>query len=338
MKINNLKDKISHSRLEVILDIAVDAIISINSKGIMTTFNPAAEKLFGYSADEAIKQNINILMPEPYSSEHDSYLKRYQATRVKKIIGIGREIVGKRKDGSVFPMRLSVGEAEIDGELVFIGFIHDISESKKQEAELKDHRDHLQALVDQRTEELSLVNEKLRELANLDSLTNLPNRRYFDETLHKEIQRASRHRHPITLLMCDIDYFKQYNDTYGHVTGDECLINVAECLCDSFKRAADFPSRYGGEEFAVILPHTDDEDAMRLSELFQENLKSLAMPHSSSDISNYVTMSIGLVTLVPDEKKSMSSNEENSIIKAADEALYKAKRNGRNRIEVSVLE
>jgi diguanylate cyclase (GGDEF)-like protein/PAS domain S-box-containing protein len=326
------KETVQHSHLEVILEIAVDAIISIDGKGLIKTFNPAAEKLFGYSTDEVVGQKINILMPEPYSSEHDSYMEKYQKTRVKKIIGIGREVIGMHKDGSVFPIRLSVGEAEVNGELIFVGIIHDITEFKKQESELKEHRDHLQALVDQRTSELSLVNEKLRELANLDSLTNLPNRRFFDETLQKEIQRATRHRHPLSLLMCDIDFFKQYNDTYGHIEGDECLISVAECLTDSFKRASDFPARYGGEEFSVILPHTDDEDALTACESLMANLKNLAIPHSSSTISDCVTMSIGLVTLESD-----INIEVNDFIKAADEALYKAKRTGRNKIETVVI-
>lgn len=331
---NNKKNEshIAHTHLEAILETAIDAIISINRNGNIETFNPAAEKLFGYSADEVLGKNINILMPEPYSSEHDSYLKSYEKTKIKKIIGIGRDVEAKRRDGTMFPVCLSVGEGEVDGEPIYVGFIHDITERKQQEQELKEHRDHLQAMVEQRTEELSLVNEKLLELANLDSLTELPNRRYFDETLQKEIQRAIRHKHPLSLLMCDLDFFKQYNDTYGHILGDECLVQVAECLRDSFKRASDFPARYGGEEFSVILPHTENDEAIRLSASFLGNLRMLAIPHSSSNISDYVTMSIGLVTVIPDK-----TSDANSIIKAADEALYKAKRTGRNRIEVSTV-
>jgi PAS domain S-box-containing protein len=229
------KNTIVNTRLEAILETAIDAIITINSNGNIETFNPAAEKLFGYSVEEILGKNINILMPEPYSSEHDSYLKNYEKTRIKKIIGIGRDALAKRRDGSIFPICLSVGEAEIDGKSVYVGFIHDITERKQREQELTKHRDHLQSLVDQRTSELSQVNEELRELANMDSLTNLPNRRYFNEILDKEIQRAIRHQHPLSLLMCDIDYFKQYNDTYGHIAGDDCLLSVAECLSNSFK-------------------------------------------------------------------------------------------------------
>lgn len=326
MQNKELKDKLLQMPLEAIFNIAVDAIISIDSEGIISAFNPAAEKLFGYSSDEAIGLDINDLMPEIDNSEDEKI-------HIKTIIGIGRETVAKHKDGSVFPVRISVGESRIDDEQVYFSFIQDISEIKKQEFELKEHRDHLQALVEQRNQELSLVNEKLCELANQDSLTNLPNRRYFDETFHKEIQRATRHKHPLSLLMCDIDFFKQYNDTYGHIAGDECLVSVAECLSDSCKRASDFPARYGGEEFTVILPHTDNEDAVWLSEAILENLKMLAIPHGSSDISDTVTISIGLVTLEPD-----AIVDSNEMIKVADEALYKAKRNGRNRIEVSILQ
>jgi diguanylate cyclase (GGDEF)-like protein/PAS domain S-box-containing protein len=332
MQNKNDKSDAFHIPLDVLLETAVDGIISIDSNGIIHTFNPAAEKLFGYSTDEVIGKSINMLMPEPYSSEHDSYLKNYETTRVKKIIGIGREAVGKQKDGSVFPMRLSVGEAEVDGKAVYVGFVHDITESKNQENEIKKHRDHLQALVDERTEELSIANEELQKLANIDSLTGLPNRRSFDETLQKEIQRAVRHKHALSLLMCDIDFFKKYNDTYGHLAGDECLIKVADCMKTSFKRASDLPARYGGEEFAVILPHTETEEALKLSNLFIENIKKLKIEHKDSDVSEFVTLSIGLVTVIPD-KISVAT----TLIDAADKALYAAKHNGRNRIEVGSL-
>jgi len=325
----NNKDELSHTPLEVILDIAVDAIISIGSKGIVSTFNPAAEKLFGYSSDEVIGQNIKMLMPEPYSSEHDSYLESHEKTGVKKIIGIGREVVGKHKTGSVFPLRLSVGKALVDGKAVYVGFIHDITERKKQEKELKNHRVHLQSLVEQRTKELSSANETLRELASVDSLTNLPNRRIFDETLKNEILRAVRHKDSLSLMMCDIDYFKKFNDSYGHLAGDQCLMDVAECLRTSFRRVSDLPARYGGEEFSVILPHTESSKALNLGERFIKNLKKLKIVHDDSDISDYVTISIGLVTVTPNKL-----SDANSFIKAADDALYKAKENGRNRIEI----
>ena len=333
MRSKNLKYDVPHALLDVILDVAVDAIITINNRGEINTFSRAAEKLFGYSEGEVIGKNIKMLMPEPYRSEHDSYLENHEATGVKKIIGFGREVKAKHKNGKIFPICLSVGEAKFDGELMYIGILHDISKRKKQENELEKHRDHLQLLVEERTQELMIANKKLKELVNIDSLTCLPNRRAFDETLQKEILRAIRHKHTLSLIMCDIDYFKKFNDTYGHLAGDKCLVNVAECLRTSFKRASDLPARYGGEEFAIILPQTEGTKALSQGENFIKNLKKLKIAHSKSDISDYVTVSLGLVTIIPDK-----TSNANSIIKAADEALYNAKGHGRNRIEVSNLE
>lgn len=333
MKRKTIKNDIaSHSCLEAILDTAVDGIITINSKGIIDTFNPGAEKLFGYSCNEVIGQNVSMLMSEPHRTKHDSYIERYETTGVKTIIGIGRDVLARHKNSSVFPISLSVGEANVDGKRMYVGIIHDISTYKQQEKELKEHRDHLQSLVEKRTEELSLANEELQRLASIDGLTLLANRRSFDEILQKELQRAVRYKSVTSLLMCDIDYFKQFNDTYGHLEGDECLKKVAACLQDSFQRVSDLPARYGGEEFAVILAHTNDSAAVDLSKNFFENIKKLSIPHCASDISSVITLSIGIATVIPD--KTFNTN---SLINAADKMLYKAKQNGRNRIEVVAL-
>jgi PAS domain S-box-containing protein len=126
----------SETRLRTILDTAVDAFISINAAGIVESFNPAAERLFGYQADEVIGRNVSLLMPPPYADEHEEYLRRYLETGERKIIGIGREAVGRRKDGSIFPLDLAVGEATIDGQSIFTGVIRDLSERKKLESNL----------------------------------------------------------------------------------------------------------------------------------------------------------------------------------------------------------
>ena len=187
-------------------------------------------------------------------------------------------------------------------------------------------------MVEQRTRQLSEANEELTRIAHVDGLTKLSNRRTFDETLQNEMQRSIRYKLPITLMMCDIDYFKQYNDAYGHVVGDECLIKIAGCLKDSFKRASDLATRYGGEEFAIILPHTNDKEAEQLSKTCIENIRKLKVPHSDSGVSKYVTISIGVATIIPDK-----TDDADLLIKAADEELYKAKKNGRNRIETVCL-
>lgn len=125
------------ARLRAILDAAVDAIITIDENGIIESISPSTKTLFGYAAAETIGKNVNMLMPEPYSGEHDRYIENYLSTREKKIIGIGREVVGQRKDGSIFPMHLSVSEAFVSGRRLFIGIVHDVSERKKSEAELR---------------------------------------------------------------------------------------------------------------------------------------------------------------------------------------------------------
>jgi diguanylate cyclase (GGDEF)-like protein/PAS domain S-box-containing protein len=323
------KDYAVVNQMAAIMDAAVDAIICINDKGIVELFNQAAERIFQYSSDEVIGKNISMLMPEPYKREHDSYLQHYQSTGEKKIIGVGREAVALRKNGEVFPIELSVSETLVSGKAVYAGIVRDITRRKKTEAELIQHRDHLELLVEERTNELSKANEALQKLANVDGLTQISNRRYFDEELQKELQRAIRFQHSISLMMCDIDYFKRFNDTYGHLAGDDCLVSIAKCLKESFKRASDLPARYGGEEFAVILPHTDYKEAKFMSERFVENIKSLKIPHSTSDVSDVVTISIGIVSVVPDLPCDIKS-----LIKVADEQLYKAKENGRNRIEM----
>lgn len=132
------------SRLRAVVDIAVDGVILIDSQATVLMFNPACEKLFGYSADEVVGRNVHILMPAPYHDEHDRYLDNYRQTGQRKIIGIGREVVGRRKDGTTFPMNLSVGEAHRNGESTFVGIIHDLTERKLGEV----HRAHLAAIVE----------------------------------------------------------------------------------------------------------------------------------------------------------------------------------------------
>src|SRR5262249_7728158 len=130
-------------RMQALIEAAVDGAILIDARGVVLMFNPACEKLFGYSADEVIGKNVRMLMPEPYRHEHDGYIANYLDTRKPRIIGIGREVVGLRKDGSTFPMDLSVGEARQEGGSIFVGIIRDISERKRTEADLQQTRAEL---------------------------------------------------------------------------------------------------------------------------------------------------------------------------------------------------
>ena len=177
-------------------------------------------------------------------------------------------------------------------------------------------------------EDLSRANSQLEKLSRVDGLTNLSNRRHFDEMLATEINRMSRSNQPLTFILCDIDYFKNYNDTYGHLGGDDCLRKVAKSIKLNFSRPSDIVARYGGEEFAVILPDVKKEAAIKLAERMRVNLQELGLPHESSVVEKTVTLSAGVITLVPDKHTTNSM-----FIEKADKALYMAKEKGRNNIQ-----
>jgi diguanylate cyclase (GGDEF)-like protein/PAS domain S-box-containing protein len=176
-------------------------------------------------------------------------------------------------------------------------------------------------------EQLEAANQELQRLACIDGLTQVANRRRFDEYLHTEWRRLAREKKPLSLILCDIDYFKLYNDTYGHLAGDLCLQQVAQVLHQSLKRPADLVARYGGEEFAMILPNTDITGAAFIAETIRRRVRGLEIPHAQSPVSQCVTLSLGVATQIPTTDTSAQA-----LIAAADEALYRAKAEGRDRV------
>ena len=167
----------------------------------------------------------------------------------------------------------------------------------------------------------------LESQAMLDSLTNIPNRRRFDETLEDEWKRAQRSSSPLSLIMADIDAFKSYNDNYGHGVGDDCLRKVAAALANSIERTSDLVARYGGEEFAVILPGTDAAGARIIAEHFRSNVEVMQIPHEYSETAHTVTVSVGVASCIP----SIQTRPD-ELLKQADKMLYEAKKTGRNRV------
>ncbi len=171
---------------------------------------------------------------------------------------------------------------------------------------------------------LEEANHELHRLAMVDGLTQVANRRYFDTYLLTEWKRLAREKLPLSLILCDVDFFKRYNDNYGHLQGDECLKKVAGILAKLAKRPADLVARYGGEEFALILPNTDQYGAITVAEFIQEELAQVRMIHPNSP-HHYVTLSQGITTCIP-----LPNTNFDLLIKKADDALYKAKAKGRN--------
>ena len=197
------------------------------------------------------------------------------------------------------------------------------------EQALAAHRDRLAELVAERTAELRAANVRLEELSRSDPLTGLANRRHFDELKEIEFRRALRQGLPLTVLMCDVDFFKRYNDHYGHAQGDHCLQAVAETLSSVFARAGEVVARLGGEEFVVLMPGVDAESAWRAAVRLQQRLAERALPHAGSDVSSQVTLSIGLAAFEPG-----CIDQFDQLLRRADEALYRAKTQGRNCIAV----
>lgn len=199
----------------------------------------------------------------------------------------------------------------------------------KQEIDARRSREQelieLTTLLEEMNKKLQQSNERLLRMANVDGLTNLANRRYFDGFLIKEWRRALRLSHSIALIMLDIDYFKAYNDTYGHLEGDETLKKVAHSLQLPLKRPLDLAARYGGEEFVVLLPDTDMEGAVNVAKLIHAQMNALRIPHTSSQTKEYVTISMGLAACLP----TLGTSAE-TLVDFADKALYKSKTKGRD--------
>ncbi len=301
----------SERRVRAILDTAADGIITIDERGIVESFNPAAEEMFGYTAEEIRGQNLNILMPSPYREEHNSYIANYLRSGRKKIICIGREVVGRRKDGSTFPIDLAVSEVGLDKRRMFTGIMRDISERKRAEQDLRLANEELR----QRHRQLL----DARAQATTDALTGLPNHRAFHERIRAEVAQAEKNRTGIGLIMLDIDVFKRVNDSLGHLTGDQLLRDLAVTLSEVVRREDAY--RYGGDEFAVMLPGVNRRNTARIAERLRR-----AVERRINGAGNKVTVSLGVAGF-PD---SAASAEE--LIYGADAAMYWAKSAGKNRV------
>jgi diguanylate cyclase (GGDEF)-like protein/PAS domain S-box-containing protein len=220
-----------------------------------------------------------------------------------------------------------------EGSVYWDGVVLEVSDRKRAEAILNRYRKTLEEKVRARTTELEEANQALERLAKLDGLTQLANRRTFDQHLSETWKRLAREQQPMALILCDIDHFKLYNDHYGHLIGDRALKAVAKVIQDSAKRPADLAARYGGEEFAIILPNTDQAGAIRVAEELRRAIMDLRIAHDRSTTHHFITVSLGVAAIIPSGDHALRGTE--SLIRDADKALYDAKKRGRNQMQVT---
>ncbi len=273
--------------------------------------NPAFERITGYSSDEIVGKNCRYLQGEDKEQEGVAIVR--EAIRNKQSCLV--KLRNYRKDGSMFWNELSLSPIFNSENAVthFLGIQKDITSDVLLNEKMRSDYDGLKTRHNQ-----------LEELVNIDQLTGIHNRRYLDEQLQIQWKIAARLKQRITILMLDIDFFKAFNDTYGHPVGDTVIRQIAQKLDSAFLKATDFVARYGGEEFIILTLNEDDEKIDKYAEKIVEKIAKLKIPHKNS-MYGHVTLSIGYSSCKPER-----NTKPQALINQADQALYRAKANGKN--------
>ena len=285
--------------LEQVFSSCADASWVVRQDGVVVRANPAMLRFLGRPQNEVVGRRCKDLLEGRLCCQGPCPLTNAHLPQAVCEFDIER-----RNDGAA-PEYFLVSTASLitlDGSPGIVAQFKDITPRKQAEA-------------------------TLARLARIDGLTQVANRRTFDETLAREWQRLAREKAPLALVICDIDCFKKFNDHYGHQAGDECLQRVARALSECGRRPADLVARYGGEEFVILLPQTPLEGDLQVAEQARQRIEGMALKHAASDVIPVVTLSLGVATLVP-----TLGEDGDRLIKAADQALYRAKEGGRNRV------
>lgn len=299
----------SNKKFQAIFEKAAIGIAIIDKNGNVILANPKLQGMLGYTEEELCSMNFGDF------SHPDDTVVNLDLTRELSEGKIDQYTLEKRyfhKDGQIVwgKVTSSLFPGGTNESPYILGMVMDITARKLVEQELLE------------------ANQKLEDLSNNDGLTGIANRRYFDHYLDKEWRRAARYSKTLSLILLDIDFFKDYNDTYGHLYGDKCLKNVADVLKKTVSRSTDLVARYGGEEFVIVLPETDLSGASVIAEKIRSSVETLQIPHKASKVNNFITVSVGVYTITPD-----SNFDPQHLIHGADMALYEAKHKGRNRVE-----
>ncbi|NLY54019.1 MAG: diguanylate cyclase [Firmicutes bacterium] len=302
----------AETRFQQIVETAIEGILIFDEHYRVTFANDNMAVMLGYTVDDMLGRTYASFFPE---SHMDVY--HYQESLRKRGEGSVYECCLLRKDGQPHWFLISAKpifdeQGNFEGSF---GMFTDINDRKEMVLLLEES------------------NRRLTELSNQDSLTGVANRRCFDATLEHEYSRLRRSNSQLSIILLDIDHFKEYNDRYGHVRGDECLRQIGSVLACSINPSVDLAARYGGEEFACILPDTDIQAAVAIAEKIRQGIQDLRIEHEDSPVSQFVTASFGVTTVQYSTDISPAD-----IVAMADKLLYKAKVSGRNTTEYGVIE
>jgi diguanylate cyclase (GGDEF)-like protein/PAS domain S-box-containing protein len=300
-----MKAEIANVELNQIINTSLDGMYLVYEDFTVKRINNALLSFLGITENEAVGSKCYDLMNCALRDSDKCSLARLLAGEKR----IEQDIERARRDGTRVPFIYTATPFRgIDGSVIgIVARFKDITERKYAENMLRQ------------------ANEQLERLSTSDGLTSVANRRSFDQTIRREWNRLRRSGEPLSLIMSDVDFFKLYNDSYGHQGGDDCLKSVAGVLSDEARRGGDFVARYGGEEFAVILPATDAVGARSVADKIRRAVQGLGLEHKKSSVAACVTLSIGVATTV-----SFEAETPETLIRRADEALYGAKSSGRN--------
>ncbi len=324
-----VKRPISNVYFENLFNKVPEAIALCDNRGFVIKINAEFRQMFGYTQVEAYGHLIDDLVaPETL---------RLDAATLTKATAQGEmfstESMRQRKDGTLIHVSIIGAPIQVHGKRVALyGIYRNITDRKEAEQALLESQHQAMetyASLQQRTRQLEEANTLLERLSNLDGLTSIPNRRYFENLYETEWRRACREKAWVSLIMVDVDFFKSYNDHHGHLAGDECLKQIAQTLNEK-NRAGDLVARYGGEEFVALLTSNTREGALHSAERMRLRVEELEIVHGHSSVSPHVTVSLGVAS-----KRADTESDPTELLQKADEALYLAKTRGRNRVEAA---
>lgn len=353
-----MTDRAAQQWFELAFASSPNGMLLLDAQSQIRLANASVTRMFGWHEHELMRCAADVLVAPSTRRKLNKVRERFGRAGQRRPRRAEMELRGQHRDGREFPIAVHIALIEGDPGTTALVAITDLTRRKRAEAHFRQQNDALRHVVSSRTAELEAINarlqaeveerrqterkllaaqqrlqemnDKLHRLAMVDELTGLANRRHFDTRFQIEYQRAARARNPLAVVLLDIDFFKAFNDHAGHPAGDTCLERVAGAVASCLRRPADLVARWGGEEFAALLPDTPRDGATQIARAMRQAVRALAIPHPSGPAA-VVTVSAGVAcfgtTTIPSPR---------ALLEAADRALYSAKARGRDRVCVAV--